>query len=76
MILLADFSVIYPDYTGIIILGILMISLVFLLVGLIDIFLRDFKDNTERTFWLLAIIFTAGFATPFYVIKRKKLIKR
>lgn len=75
MILLVDFSVIYLDYIGIIILGILMILLVFLLVGLIDIFLRDFKDNMERIFWLLVIIFIVGFVIFFYVIKRKKLIK-
>lgn len=76
MLLLADFSVIHPDYSGVVIMGILVISLLFLLIGLIDLFLRDFKDNTEKIFWLLAIILTAGFATPFYLIKRRKLIKR
>lgn len=75
MILLAEFSVIHPDYTGVIILGISIISLILLLIGLIDLFIREFKDNTERIFWLIAIILTAGFATPFYLFKRRKLIK-
>jgi hypothetical protein len=76
MMLLADFTVIYPDYSGlIIILGILIASLIFLMIGLIDLFTRDFKDNSERIFWLIAIILTAGFATPFYLFKRRNLIK-
>ncbi len=46
-----------------------------LLVGLIDLITKNYRDNTERIFWLLAIVLTGGLATIFYLFRRKQIIQ-
>ena len=62
------------DY-GIIFWGLLFLMFILMVVGIIDLLRKDFKDNTERTFWLIAIIITFGLGSIFYFVKRNKLIK-
>lgn len=66
----SEFTVQQPDFK--LIIGTLIAF--GLLIALVDVLLREFKDSKQKMFWLSALVLTGGLTVPFYLLKRKDLL--
>ncbi len=77
MLFLADFSVIGPSpalsYVSFAMVVFLALAAILVLIALMDLFLRDFEDHTQRIFWLLAIVLTGPLGSAFYLVRGRRL---
>jgi len=55
---------------------IIVLSIILTPIGLIDLFRKEFKDNNQKFFVLLAILFTGALGTIIYFFYRDKFIKK